>query len=330
MRYLTLILSFLLLLSCAKTPEYFELDGNAQGTTFHIKYHGASAVDLSKEVAASLTEIDESLSLWRPDSFISQLNARKDSMMGIPENDKHFLNNFKKSKTIFNESAGAFDPSVYPLVKAWGFGAIAPDSDEVPNVDSLKKAHSIGGFNVILGEVGAQEILLLPSGMQLDFNAIAQGYSVDVVAELLEKNGLTDYMVEIGGELRASGARADGQPWRVGIDSPVDGERSLIKEVEVKNESLATSGNYRKAVIRDGKRYSHTIDPLSGYPVTHNLLSATVVTQDCASADAYATVCMVLGTEKALAFAKKKNLEVYLISEEDGAFKETGTGRFAK
>jgi thiamine biosynthesis lipoprotein len=320
----------LVLVSCAKSPEQFELNGNAQGTTFSIKYHGTSATDLSKEVAASLNEIDESLSLWRPDSFISRLNARTDSMIGIPGDDKHFLNNFKRSKIIFYESAGAFDPSVYPLVKAWGFGAIAPDSEETPNVDSLKKAHSIGGFNVILGEVGAEDILILPAGMQLDFNAIAQGYSVDVVAELLEKNGISDYLVEIGGELRASGKRLDGKTWNVGIDRPVEGERSLIREVEVKNESLATSGNYRKALIRDGKRYSHTIDPISGYPVTHNLLSATVVTKDCASADAYATVCMVLGTEKAMEFAKKKNLEVYLISEENGAFKETGTGRFSQ
>jgi thiamine biosynthesis lipoprotein len=330
MRLSLLFFAALFFISCAKTPEQFELNGNAQGTTFNIKYHSSSATDLSKEVANSLNEIDESLSLWRPDSFISRLNARKDSMIGVPGNDKHFLNNFKKSKVIFHESNGAFDPSVYPLVKAWGFGAIAPDSEEIPNVDSLKKAHNIGGFKVILGEVGAEDILILPAGMQLDFNAIAQGYSVDVVAELLEKNGITDYLVEIGGELRASGKRLDGKTWNVGIDRPVEGERSLIREVEVNNESLATSGNYRKAVIRDGKRYSHTIDPISGYPVTHNLLSATVVTKDCASADAYATVCMVLGTEKALVFAKKKNLEVYLISEENGAFKESGTGRFAK
>jgi len=330
MRIAILSLCVLLLSACQTPPQEFELEGKAQGTTFYIKYHGEKAVNLSKEIAASLTEIDESLSLWRPDSFISKLNARKDSMIGIPKGDKHFLNNFKKSKLIFNESEGAFDPSVYPLVKAWGFGAIAPDSEEIPNVDSIKTAQHIGGFKVILAEVAGENILILPQGMELDFNAIAQGYSVDVIADLLEEKGIHDYMVEIGGEMKGAGSRTDGNPWRIGIDRPTAGERSLIHEVDVKNEALATSGNYRKAVIREGKRYSHTIDPISGYPVTHNLLSATVITKDCASADAYATVCMVMGTEKALEFAKKKHLEVYLIYDQDGKFMEVGTGRFAK
>ncbi|MDA0714070.1 MAG: FAD:protein FMN transferase [Bacteroidetes bacterium] len=331
MRVLAAFIVAATLFSCAQKEEPFQLAGKAQGTTFSIKYHGPNAVDLSQEVSDALNGIDESLSLWRPDSFISQVNARTDSMVAMPRNDVYFMEVFKLAKKVFQESKGAFDPSIYPLIKAWGFGAVSPDSEDVPDVDSLREAIMIGGFDVVLAEVGPEKLFILPRGMQLDFNAIAQGYSVDVIAEILEDKGITDYMVEIGGEVRANGVRPDGKAWNIGIDRPIeDGERSLIKEVQVEDESLATSGNYRKAVMRGGKRYSHTIDPETGYPVTHNLLSATVVTKSCALADAYATVCMVLGTEKALDFAERKNLDVYLIYDDNGVMKEKGTGRFAE
>jgi thiamine biosynthesis lipoprotein len=331
MRVLASVILVATLLGCAQKEEPFQLAGKAQGTTFSIKYHGPKAVDLSQEVSDALNGIDESLSLWRSDSFISQLNTRTDSMVPLPKNDVYFTEVFKLSKQVFQESKGAFDPSIYPLIKAWGFGAVSPDSEDVPDVDSLRRVLTIGGFDVVYASVGRENLLILPPGMQLDFNAIAQGYSVDVIAEILEGKGIMDYMVEIGGEVRANGTRPDGKIWNIGIDRPTeDAERSLIKEVQVNNESLATSGNYRKAVMREGKRYSHTIDPVTGYPVTHNLLSATVVTKTCALADAYATVCMVLGTQKALEFAERKKLEVYLIYDEDGVMKEKGTGRFAE
>lgn len=331
MKNLFLFLAIAAMAGCAQKQEPFELAGKAQGTTFSIKYHGTDAVDLSKEVSDALNGIDESLSLWRSDSFISQMNARTDSMVALPKGDVYFTEVFQLAKKVFQESKGAFDPSIYPLIKAWGFGAVSPDSDDIPDVDSLRADMTIGGFDVVLAEVGPEKLFILPRGMQLDFNAIAQGYSVDVIAEILDDKGITDYMVEIGGEVRANGVRPDGKAWNIGIDRPIeDGERSLIKEVPVEDESLATSGNYRKAVMRGGKRYSHTIDPETGYPVTHNLLSATVVTKSCALADAYATVCMVLGTEKALKFAERKKLEVYLIYDEEGVMKEKGTGRFAE
>ncbi len=326
-----LFLTLLTLLSCSTSPRAHHLKGEAQGTTFSIKYYGDGAADYSEEIAEILTDFDKSLSLWRKDSFLSEVNANSDSVLRIPSEDAYFIPVFEASVEVFRKSKGAFDPSVYPLVRAWGFGAIPPDSDSIPDVDSLKIIHHIGGLQARIGEIGPDRVLKRPAGMQLDFNGIAQGYSVDVLGAFLESKGMSNYMVEIGGELLAKGARPEGIGWTIGIDKPQDGPRELIDTLTISNAAIATSGSYRKYKERDGKRYSHCIDPRSGYPVEHTLLSVTVLAPTCMEADAYATAFMVLGVEESLKklngpFGKK--LEVMMIYDDQGENKIVGTGRF--
>lgn len=317
---------------CAQHPEYNEIQGNAQGTTFQILYHGAGTANYSEEVEQLLTDFDKSLSLWCPDSFISLANAATDSMVRLPEGDEYFAPVLNAALKVRHKTKGAFDPTLYPLVSAWGFGAISPKSDSIPNVQELIAKYHIGGETSI-GEAGPDRVLWKPVGMELDFNGIAQGYSVDVLAKMLEEKGQKNYMVEIGGELRCGGTRLGGSPWRISIDRPQAGERVAYDTIDVVNASLATSGSYRKFKERDGKRYSHCIDPRTGYPVEHALLSATVLAPTCMEADAYATAFMVLGVDQTMNMLKGslgKDLEVLLIYDENGENKTVGTGRFKR
>ena len=332
MRGLLFVLGIcLVLISCQVSPEFHHLRGEAQGTTFSIKYHGVGADDYSDEIAEILTDFDKSLSLWRKDSFLTLCNANPDSVIRIPPKDDYFIPVFEASKEVHRKTKGAFDPSVYPLVRAWGFGAIPPDSESIPDVLSLKKVHHIDQLRALVKEIGPDRTLLRPSGMQLDFNGIAQGYSVDVIGAFLEAQGLKDYLVEIGGELLAKGSRPQGHGWSIGIDRPTDGARELIDTLTIVDAAIATSGSYRKFKERDGKRYSHCIDPRTGYPVDHTLLSVTVIASTCMEADAYATAFMVMGVEETLDRLKGalgNKLEVMMIYDERGVNRTVGTGRF--
>lgn len=331
--YLFLCAAGFLLGSCSSQQDSHHLRGRAQGTTFSIKYYAEGAEDYSSEVAGILTDFDKSLSLWREDSFLSTLNTDMDSIIRIPPEDLYFIPVLRASQTVHRVSRGAFDPSVYPLVRAWGFGAIPPDSDSIPDVIRLQKEHHIGGLRVLIKEIGPNMTLLRPSQMQLDFNGIAQGYSVDVIGDFLESKGVGDYMVEIGGELLAKGSRPAGDGWSIGIDRPQDGPRELIDTLTLKNAAIATSGSYRKYKERDGKRYSHCIDPRTGYPVDHTLLSVTVIAPTCMEADAYATAFMVMGVEETLERLERglgKKMEVMMIYDHQGENRIVGTGRFSE
>lgn len=327
----TLLLVLLFLVSCSAPEDEFHLQGNAQGTTFSIKYHGDKAKDYSEVIAQLLTDIDMSMSLWRKESFITKVNSSGDSILKFPPKDVHFIPVLEKSGQIFRQTKGAFDPTIYPLVRAWGFGAIPPDSDSIPDVDSLMKAFDVGKWTFKTAEVGPDIILMKSPRTQLDFNGIAQGYSVDALGVLLEKKGINDYMVEIGGELLAKGKKKDGTAWKVGIEKPQDGPRVVMEELELMDEAIATSGSYRKFNERDGKRYSHCIDPRTGYPVDHNLLSVTVVAPTCMEADAYATAFLVMGVKKTLRRLEQglgSKLDVLMVYDENGENRMEGTGRF--
>jgi thiamine biosynthesis lipoprotein len=333
MRHIQILFIVSLLCSCSANVDQHHLKGEAQGTTFSIKYYGAGAEDYAEEIAEILTDFDKSLSLWRKDSFITEVNASIDSVLRIPNEDLYFIPVFKASVEVHHKSQGAFDPSVYPLVRAWGFGAIPSDPDSIPDVDSLKIIHHIGGLRAGVQEIGPNHVLKRPSGMQLDFNGIAQGYSVDVLGTFLESKGVSNYMVEIGGELLAKGTRPEGSGWTIGIDRPQDGPRELIDTLTISNAAIATSGSYRKYKERNGKRYSHCIDPRTGYPVEHTLLSVTVLAPTCMEADAYATAFMVMGVEETLKKLKGplgKKLEVMMIYDDQGENKIVGTGRFGE
>tara|TARA_B100000963_G_scaffold219728_1_gene191546 strand:+ start:6254 stop:7243 length:990 start_codon:yes stop_codon:yes gene_type:complete len=280
--------------------------GFAQGTSYSIKY--MSSDDYHHEIDSLLTVIDNSLSTYNTNSLLSQLN-RSDTSLLL---DTHFVRVFKASQNISLLSDGLFDCTVAPLVNAWGFG---PNYGQ--EVDSI---HITG----LLKQVGYQDLWLRgdsllsnPKQKKIDFNALAQGYTVDVIAELLDSNLVADYLIELGGELRAKGYNSRNKKWRVGIDKPsnkIDVNDRFQIILNLQNKSLATSGNYRNFYEKDSQIYSHTINPKTAYPVQHSLLSATVIADDCMIADAYATTFMVMGVEQAKDFlSKHPNLDAFLI-----------------
>jgi thiamine biosynthesis lipoprotein len=290
-----------------------KVEGLAQGTSYHITYISKGEVDYQRQIDSLLIEIDNSLSTYQPRSIISRLNKHEKNV----ELDSMFKDVFVISKKVYNETEGAFDPTIAPVVNAWGFGFKNSDNTDSLTIDSLMQF------------VGFENIELLtnfsmPDGVMLDFNAVAQGYSVDVLANFLKDKGITDFLVEVGGELITSGKNIEDKLWRVGIDRPEENleERELEAIISLKDKALATSGNYRKFYEKDGMKYAHTINPKTGFPVQHNLLSVTIVANNCGFADAYATAFMVIGLEKSKAFLQQHpEIDAFLIySDENGGF----------
>lgn len=298
--------------------QLMKAEGKTMGTTYTVKYLDANAQDYGKEIDSILVKFNECLSTYIPTSEISVFNAGNEISFKLP----FFYPVLQASKEIHRVSEGAFDPTVMPLVKSWGFGPSKKDSIPQQKVDSLLK---FVDFNLLTFD--EKKLSKSKAGVQIDFNAIAQGYATDVIEEFLRSKGIENYMIDIGKEIICRGVNEKQEIWKIGIENPKSDENEEIQSIQailqVKNKAIATSGNYRNFYVKDGKRYAHTINPKSGYPVQHSLLSATVIADKCMTADAYATVCMVLGKEKALEMiAKHKlNLEVFFVYEEDGKIK---------
>ncbi len=307
----------LFLFSCGKgapTKQEVEVAGYAQGTTYSVKYISEDGVSYQRAIDSLLIEVDNSMSTYQKKSLISKFN-NVDSSLVV---DDMFLAVLKVSKKVYETSGGLFDPTIAPVVNAWGFGFENLTTTDSSTIDSLL---GFVNFNSITFE--SNKVMKNRKGIMLDFNAVAQGYTVDVICELLESKGITNYLVEVGGELKANGLNMQDTLWRVGIDRPLPNlkEREIEAIVSLDNKALATSGNYRKFYEKDGLKYSHTINPKTGYPVQHNLLSATVITDGCGYADAYATAFMVMGLEKSKEFLNQhKELEALLIfSDKEGS-----------
>lgn len=314
MKYLGIILFLFVFSSCSmfNHGEYLFNEGGIQGTSYHIVYQSPDNIDYHDSIAKILHEFDLSLSSYIPNSVISKVNKNQDVVL-----DKYFIDIFNASLKVYKESEGLFDITVAPLVNAWGFGPEKKIKVDSTVIDSLLQV--VGMEKVKLEN---NQLIKTDDRVKVDVNAIAQGYSCDVVARFFDKMGIKNYLVEIGGEINARGKNPDGNPWRVGIDKPTEENMTPGNElqtvVKLKNRSLATSGNYRKFFEEDGVKYAHTINPKTGYPVMSNLLSATIVAKDCMTADAYATVCMVAGLQKSIEIIEKnKNLEAYLIYSDD-------------
>lgn len=292
--------------------KYVHLQGNAQGTTFSIKYESKGEKDYSVEIDSIFNVINLSMSTYHPQSIISKLN-NGDTTVII---DKHFAKVFDQSMQVYAETNGLFDPSVGILVNAYGFGP--------QKVDSLNEAKRAALMQYVgYNKVSLQNARLIKEHKEtvIDFNAIAQGYTVDLIGDFLKSKNCKNYMVEIGGEVKAIGVNQEGKLWSIGIQNPEkSNENNLETILYLNNKSIATSGNYRKfKVDKNGKKFVHTINPLSGKNEPNNILSATVMTtKDCAFADAYATSLMVMGFEKSLEFLKiHPELEVFLIHVDD-------------
>jgi len=307
-----LIVGTVLIIRHERNVPYQKSGDKVFGTFYHATYQCDS--DLTYSINAELAKVDASLSPFNKNSIITAVNQNEDV-----EVNNMFQDVFYLAMQISKETEGAFDITVAPLVNAWGFGfknGIEPTKEQV---DSLMQ---IIGYQKV--SLSRGKITKTDDRVMLDCSAIAKGYGTDVVARLLRSKGIQNFMVEIGGEIVTSGVNAEGQPWRVGISKPVEdpmgtdnGVQSIVK---VTDKAMATSGNYRNFYYKDGKRYAHTIDPKTGYPVQHSILSATVFAKSCAVADAYATSFMVMGMEKAKQLLEHHpELMAYLIySDEDG------------
>ena len=286
-----LIVGTVLIIRQQQAIPYQKNSGMVFGTVYNITYECDS--DLHQTIKAELQKVDNSLSPFNDHSIITAINQNKDV-----EPDKMFLTVFNKAMEISRETSGAFDITVAPLVNAWGFGfknGIQPNRQQV---DSLRRL--IGYEKVALKD---GRIVKLAPDIMLDCSAIAKGFGSDVVAHFLRQQGVKNFMVEIGGEIVTSGVNPQRLPWKIGVTKPTDDTLSVKGEIQsvlnVTDMAMATSGNYRNFYYKGGKKYAHTIDPKTGYPVQHSLLSATVLAKDCATADAYATSFMVLGIDRA-------------------------------
>ena len=302
--------------ACKQESKYHFNEGKVFGTFYHFVYQYPNDEGLQAEILGKLKEFDFSLSTYNPESVITKVNENDPNVVL----DDYFITCFKISEQIAKITDGAFDWTVAPLANAWGFGFKNKLEPEDIPVDSLLR---IVGYQKVKLEDG--KVIKEDPRIMFDASAVAKGFGVDVVADFLESKGITNYMVEIGGEIRAKGNSNKKRPWRVGIDKPIDDPSSLSRQIqdvlELKNGALATSGNYRQFYIKDGKKYAHTIDPRLGYPVQHSLLSATVISPTCMKADAYATAFMVLGLEKSIEIVNNDpELEAYFIyTDEEGA-----------
>ncbi len=316
---LSFLLLFLLPACKEKKAGKANFSGFTQGTTYSIVYENnknISPEELKDKVGLLLHNFDMSLSVYIDSSIISRVNRNEEVVA-----DTFFTEVFNKSAQISEMTDGAFDITVGPLVDAWGFGPDGRRTFKASNLDSLMSLIGMSKVSLVDGHVVKSN-----PNIKLDVNAIAQGYSVDVVCRFMDNLGFRNYLVEIGGEVRARGTK-EGKKWKIGIDRPVDNNMSpgadLQAIINISDEALATSGNYRKFYIENGVKYSHEINPRTGYPAKNTLLSATVLADECATADGLATAFMVMGTEKSIDFIKDHpHYRAYLVySDDKGNFK---------
>lgn len=303
--------------SCKEEAKNIHVVGEVFGTSFSIKYEAKGTPDFQKQFDSLFQVVNQSMSTYIKDSDISKINRNEDSLV-----DSHFINVFKASKDIYKETEGAFDPTIGALVNAWDFGP----EDNIANLDTLK-------IDSLMQFVGLDKVTLInniinkPKSTFIDFNAIAKGYGVDVIGMFLESRDIENYLVEIGGEIRARGINVEKQQsWKIGVEMPhFDGTQSILKAISIGNESMATSGTYRKfKTDKNGNKYSHIIDTKTGYPSKTNLLSISVIAKDCMTADGYATAFKTMGIDKAKTFLETHPyLKVFMIFENEQGQMET-------
>lgn len=304
--------------------EVQRCEGGVFGTFYHITYN--SSKDLQKGIDATLNQVDASLSPFNEKSVITAINNNK-----CMKADSMFTDVFLLSKEVSAETNGAFDITVAPLVNLWGFGFKNNEEVDESKVAELRQFVGIDMVSLNNGEIVKEKPEIM-----LDCSAIAKGYGVDAVGKYLEKEGIENYMVEIGGEVRVRGVNPKGALWAIGINTPIDdptGQNDDIQEViNITQQSMATSGNYRNFRVKDGKKYAHTIDPRTGYPVQHSILSSTVIAEDCATADAYATSFMVLGLDGAKKVLGKHSelMAFFIYADKDGNLHEWYSPALAK
>lgn len=308
MKRLAILFGIIVLLtSCNHQPKKIMLQGEAQGSYYAITYYDEQERNFQHEIDSIFHAVDVSVNLWVDTSVISKVNRNEDVTL-----DSIFVDNFRIAQEAAALSGGYFDPTISPIVAAWGFSYKHGDSITPQLIDSLKQLVDYRKVRIENGVVIKEN-----PAMTLDFNAIAQGYTSDLIASFLDSRGIKNYLVDTGGEIMARGTKPNGQPWIVGIEKPADNwdsEQVVHTRIALRDKGLVTSGSTRKYVERNGKRYSHCIDPNTGYPVEHQVLSVTVMANSSVWADALASICMVMGMEKSLPLIESMDdLEAYYI-----------------
>ena len=312
--------------TCSKCNEkhLIKFNGKALGTFYTVSYYDASEVNYQEGLDSLFSAFNHALSIYDSTSVISKVNRNEEVVLNA-----WFIEVFNLSKTIYASTGGYFDPSVAPLVNAWGFGFTNADEMTVEKIDSILTFVGFDKADIIDNKVVKKDLRL-----KLDFNAIAKGYCADVGARYLEGKGISSYLIEIGGEICSKGTKPDGSFWKIGIEKPaldaLDGQ-DILQVINITDKALATSGNYRRYLEKDGKRISHTIDAKTGYPTENELLSVTVIANNCITADAYATAFMAMGLNKAFEFAENNpSIEAFFIfNAEDNSLKTKHTKGFS-
>ena len=313
-RLLFLLIITALFSSCVRNAERIEYSGIIQGSYFSIKYYDDQNRSFESAFDSIFREVDNSVSLWNENSIIRKVNRNEDVVV-----NQIFKDNFEWARKASEFSDGAFDATIGPLVSAWGFH-YKKELEMTPEmVDSIKQLVDYRKIEIV-----DDNVVKANPNMTLDFNAVAQGYTTDLIGSFLESKGIFNYLVDVGGEIFAKGTKPNGELWTIGIEKPAenfDSERSVQIKIKLKDKGIVTSGNYRKYIEKDGVRYSHSIDPKTGFPVEQNLLSATVIADNASWADCLATICMLVGKEKASKLLEGQGVEAYFIFVEDGTIR---------
>lgn len=312
MRLITLFLFSLVLLSCSDDPQYSKITGSTMGTTYSVivKSDVASPQAIYQDIEVELKDINQLMSTYIPDSEINRFNQLQDASC-FTFSDKTW-EVLLAAKTVYEQSNGAFDITLGPLISRWGFDA-EEYAEKVPSDNEVAELLAKVGTDKLHYNTEQQCLSKKHPDITINLSAIAKGYGVDQVAKVVEQHGVNNYLVEIGGETKAKGLNPGGSAWRIAVEKPADVKQQKMLIVGLTDTSIATSGDYRNYFEVDGKRFSHTIDAGTGYPVTHTLTSVSVIHRSNMYADAYATALTVMGSKKALIFAEQHQLPVLLI-----------------
>ena len=302
------ILIMMMILTSCNAPERKQYTGVTQGSYYSVIYYDER--DFSDEIDSILKDVENSVSLWQENSIIRKVNENKDVIV-----DKIFIDNFNWAVKAAEFSDGLFDATIAPLVSAWGKKKKKEIALTDKMIDSILELVDYRKIRIEEGRVIKDN-----ENMSLDFNAVAQGYTADIIGEYLYSQGINNYLVDIGGEITAKGVKPNGETWKIGIEKPApdkNAERVIQMKIELKDKAVVTSGSYRKYIEKDNVRYSHSIDPRTGQPVEHNLLSATIIADNAAWADCLASICMIAGMEKASELLKNEDVEALFIYLDD-------------
>lgn len=330
-KFSTIFLLFLSLGACHFNQSYKKVTGQTMGTTFLVRYEGGASLGTKfvlKEINNLLVEINLELSTYISESAISKFN--RSEVENWSNLGPHFAKVYDYAQKIYNDSEGLFDPTIYPLVQLYGFGPNIKSTKVSKN--DLRRVLPLVGFNKVAFDKIQGRIKKTINGVGLDFSAIAKGYAVDQVSLLLSSLGVSNYLVEIGGEVSVNGSAKGDRAWKIGIERPQIEKGLLQKILSFKDEqiSLASSGNYRNFIVKNGKKIVHIINPKNGRAEESSLLSATVLASSCALSDAWATALMAAGFKKSVELIKKNNLAAYLIFDSRGNYSEYASKEFIK